>query len=382
VPVYSTQGNPESLVGDVDSVDTTDLFRAGIGAGATFPSLALAASTGALDGAAANAGILAPLTSGQIDTAYENAIESTLPGVEAVDDVTIIASARESSAIRTKLLDNARDSSASGRGRVALNRPPIGTDATAAVAGTDPGVGGNRSDRVFYCYPHFEQRIPELAELDPAESISSANILIGADAAMSTILSNLAPEENPGQSTQEFIEGGYLNFIRKLEDGLTGAGLPTKFVESNYVTFKAQGIAALRRDADIAEWIFQSGVTSIDPTFFPGRVTIKRRRMADFIQDSLAIISKRFSKKLRTTTRFDSLVGEQTDFLEILLSSNNEALQRIAEFSVDSRSGNSQELQAAGVTVIIIQVQLLDSLDSIVVQTEIGEGVVVVSVVD
>lgn len=383
VPVYSTQGVSETAVADVDQVDATDLFRAGIGAGAAFPSLALAVSTGALDGAAANAAPLTVLTSGQIDTAYEAAIDSSLPGEEAVDDVTIIASARTSTAIRARLLVNVTDSSSVGRGRVGLIRPPIGTLPASATSGVDPGVGVTRSDRIFYCYPHFEQRIPELATLDPNETISSANILIGADAAMATILSVLPSEENPGQSTKEFNNNqSLISFIRKLEDGLTAVGQPTKFTLPNYISFKAAGIAALRRDGDIAEWVFQSGVTSVDPQVDPGRITIKRRRMADEIQDSSAAIAKRFSKKLRTTARFNGLVGELTDYYELLLSPNNDAQQRISEYGIDTKSGNSEELQAAGITVIIVQVRLLDSLDVIVIQTEIGEGVVVVTVVE
>lgn len=379
IPVYSTQGVTETAVGDVDTVDATDLFRAGIGAGTALPSIVVTASTGALDGSAANALGLAVLTSGTIDTRYENAIDATLPGSEEVDNVEIVAAARQSTAIRTKLLENARDASAVGTGRSSLIRPAIGTLPASATGGADPGVGANRSDRVIYCYPHFEQRIPELAELDPQNTISTENVLIGADAAMATILSQLDPEENPGQSTAEFASGGILSFIRKLEDGLTGASLPTKFTIDNYKAFKAAGIAALRRDPQIAEWIFQSGVTSVDPTASPSLVNIKRRRMADFIQDSLAAIAKRFNKKLSTTERVDSLIGELTDFLALLLSETNPAQQRIAAYSVDPTSGNTPQLQGTGIFVVIVAVQLLDSLDFIVLQTTIGETVEVQS---
>lgn len=375
VPVYSTRNQPELAAGDIDSVEPTDLFRAGIGAGTALPSLVVIASTGLLDTAPANGGPVVPLNAAGLDTRYQNAITATLPGAEAVDNVELIAAARQSTAIRAALLANARDSSAVGTGRDSLVRPVIGTLPATAIGAVDPGVGAGRSDRVFYCYPHFEQRIAELAELDPTRIISSENILLGADSAMATILSQLAPELNPGQSTQVIQPGGILSFIRKLEDNLTGAAQPTKFTQANYTSFRAAGIAALRRDAQLGEWIFQSGVTSVDPTLFPSLRNIKRRRMADFIQDSLAAIAKRFNKQLATTDRVNSMVGEMADFLDVLKSETNPSAQRIAAFSIDSTSGNTTQLRGTGIFVVNVKVQLLDSLDFIVLQTTIGEGV-------
>lgn len=375
VPVYSTKNTAENAVGDVDSVDSGDLFRAGIGAGTLFPSLVVDASTGALDGAAANAAVLTPLTLSTYETRYENALNATLPGNPNSDNIEIVACARQSDDIRVALLENARDASAVGTGRVALIRPPIGTLPAAAIGAVDPGVGVNRSDLVFYCYPHFEQRIADLAELDPEEVISGPNILLGGDAAMGTILSQLPPELNPGQSTKDFSTGGILSFIRALEPGLTGAGLPTSFTLTNYIAFKAAGVAALRRDAQISEWVFQSGVTSVDPDDYPSLAPINRRRMAFFVQDSLAAIAKNYTKKIRSSENVDSMVGEMADFLDGLLSETNPAQQRIAAYSIDATSGNTSELQGSGIFVVEIAVQMLDTMDSIVLVTRVGATV-------
>ena len=379
IPVVSTKNTPESAVGDVDAVDASDLFRAGIGAGTDLPSVTVSASTGALDGAAANSAVLTPLTSAQIDTAYENAIDALLPGEIATDNIEIVASARTSDAIRTKLRAHVAEASAQGAGRSALIRPEVGTLPAAARGATTPGVGTYRSDRVFYCYPHFEQRLSELTTLDPQATISSENVLVGADAAAANILSNLPPENNPGQSTQELISGGLLTYVRKLEDGLTGAGLPTKFTLDDYKLFKSSGMMALRRDNRLGEWIFQSGVTSVDPTLDPGKITVKRRRMADFIQDSCAAIALKYNKLPATDDRVDSLVGELFTFLDDLLSTDNPARQRIADFRIDSTSGNTDSLAAAGILVIIIEVRLLGTLDNIVLQTTIGENVEIIA---
>lgn len=376
VPVYSTRNTPEAAVGDVDSADAQDLLRGGFGVGSANPTFVISVSTGAVDGSTANTAVLTPLTSAVIDTRYESAINALSPGDATTDPINIVASARQSSAIRSALVQNATDSSSVGVGRIALLRPPIGTTLTSAVTDTDPGVGANRSDRAVYCVPHFRQRVAEISILDPNETIAGEDILVGADAAMATLVSLLEPETNPGQSTQGDFPGGLLNFIQELERGLTGgANDPTRFTLQNYTTFRAEGIAALRRSPQLNEWVFQSGVTAIDPAISPQLRDISRRRMADFIQDSLAAIALRYNKLPRTASNTDSLLGELTDFLETLLSANNPSQQRIADFSVDGRTGNTLALQEQGIFVVQIEVQLLGTLDKIVLQTTIGAGV-------
>lgn len=377
IPVYSTQGVSEGAVGDVDSVDAQDLFRAGIGAGTANPLIVVTTSTGALDGAAANGAALTVLPSGTIDTRYQNALDASLPGGDVTSNVYVIASARQSDAIRTALLANAGAASAVGVGRRALTRPPIGTSIATATGSVAPGVGANRGDRNFYCYPHARQLLPELAELDPAEAISSPRVLVGADAWMASLLSILPPEENPGQSTQSVVSGGLLAPILELESGLTGAGLPTNFTEANYRAFQAAGVCALARIAALSEWVFMSGVTSVDPTAFPGLVRISRRNMADFIQDSLAAVCLPYSKKAATIDRYDSLVAENDDFLAGLLSEGNQAAQRISAYALDSKSGNTESLVGSGIRVLLISVQTLDELDDIVLQTNIGPTVTI-----
>lgn len=376
IPVYSTKGQSEGAVGNVDAVDANDLFRAGIGAGTALPTIVVAATTGLLDTAPANALALTVLTSGAIDTRYQNALNAGLPGSTVVANVDIVASARQSDAIRTALLAHVVAASSEGPGRRANIRPPIGTSLATAIGAVAPGVGATRAERVNYCYPHFEQTLGELAELDPTEVISSQFILIGADSAMASILSVLAPENNPGQSTSEFFDGGLINpYIRKLEDGLITPGVPTRFSLANYISMKAAGVAGLRYSNEITEWVFQSGVTSVSPTQEPSRVAINRRHMADFLEDSMAAIALRYNKKPRTTDRLNALIGDITGFLELMLSAADLAKQRIDAYSIDTKSGNTPQLQGSGITVIIVNVRTLDDLNQIVLQTTIGPNV-------
>ena len=63
--------------------------------------------------------------------------------------------------------------------------------------------------------------------------------------------------------------------------------------------------------------------------------------------------------------------------METLLSANNPAAQRISGYNIDTQSGNTPQLEAAGIFVIIVNVRTLATADFIVIQANIGEGVVV-----
>lgn len=141
----------------------------------------------------------------------------------------------------------------------------------------------------------------------------------------------------------------------------------------DYTSLKAAGIAALRMDDGVA--IFQSGVTSVDPGVNPALKNIARRRMADFIQDTLARRAKGFGKKLSTIARRKAMSSEIRQWLAGLLSKNNPAAQRIDSFSIDDATGNTKDTLAQGIYRIIIKVRTLASLDAIVLETTIGESV-------
>jgi hypothetical protein len=214
-------------------------------------------------------------------------------------------------------------------------------------------------------------RIPEIALRGTAGGLgftADGVITVRGDGPLATLDCRLNPEENPGQQT------GLIEEFFEVEQQTT------MLAQSNYISLKANGICAPRRDRTSGS-IYQSGVTSVNPGTDPGLITQARRKMADFIQDSLAERLVPFSKKLNTEARRDSIRGIIEQFLSELQSEQNPELARIGEFSVDAKSGNTPELEARGIVVFIIRVRTLSSLDAIVLQTEIGEGVVVVSTV-
>jgi len=311
----------------------------------------------------------AALSEAAIDVAYQTALDSTLDPNAVTRECNIIYSARQSNLVRRALRQNALDASANGLfGRVTIVRPPLGTTKTAAKSTVaEPGVGATRDQRVIYTWPGVSTFVPVIAQRGSAGGVgftATGNVDVGADGFLASVLSQLAPEENPGQLTS------FTGAINSFDSLAVAQGLLTV---TDYIAFKAAGICALRMDDGTA--IFQSGVTSVDPLITPSLVRISRRRMADYIQDTLARRAKGFGKKLSTAVRRKALSGEIRQFLIGLLAANNPGTQRISGFTVDDKTANTPELLAAGMFRIIANVRTLSSLDSIVIATTVGESV-------
>lgn len=311
----------------------------------------------------------AALTEGQIDAAYATALTSTLNPTSIASIANLVWSARQSNAVRGALRQNAIDASGAGLfGRMAAIRPPLGTTrATAKSNAVQPGVGAYRSQRVIYCFPGVQTFVPAIATKGTAGGFgytADGVIDTGADGFMVSICSQLPPEENPGQLTTFSL--GALGVEKNNPD-------VQNLTINDYIAFRASGIAAPRVDGGVM--IFQSGVTSVDPAVQPNLRNIARRRMADFIQDSLALRMKAFGKKLNTRTRRANIVGEIRAFMNVLLSPGNAAAQRIDGFRLDPVTGNTPNTLALGIFRIILDVRTLSSLDAIVLQTTVGENV-------
>lgn len=310
--------------------------------------------------------ITAALSETAIDAAYVTAIGKTVDVNSIAKQTNIMFSARQSNAVRRALKTNAIQASANGCfGRVACIRPPLNsTRVTVTSTTAEPGVGAYRDQRVIYCHIEANVFVPQIATRGTTGGTgftASGNVDVGPDGWMACILSQLPPEENPGQDTP-------------FTSAINGIGLGANIQNltmADYIAFKASGIAALRVEDGVAA--FQSGVTSVDPLVHQSLKNIARRRMADFIQDSIALASKKFGKKLGTLARRNALASEITTFMDGLLKA-----ERIGGYTVDPKSGNTPALLAQGLYRIIVKGKTLPSLDAIVLATTIGEGVTTV----
>ena len=313
--------------------------------------------------------ITAALSEAAIDAAYVNAINATnaLNGVG--EQCNVIVSARQSNVIRQALNVNAPLASESCQGRTTCVSPPLGTTTRnmAMSSSSAPGVGVTSSERTDYCYPGVSLVIPSIATLGTAGGAgftATGQIDVHFDTWVASVLSQLAPEQNPGQLT------GYLDAIVSLEQNNPDV---QALQMQDYINFKANGIMAPR----ISEGnvFIESGVTSVNPLTFPGMKTVNRRRMADFIEDSLASVESVNVKLLGTVQARAQVIGMIVSFLSGLRSTSNPSAQRINGFSLDGKSGNTVESLAAGLNVILVNVQTIPSMDNIVLNCTIGTTV-------
>lgn len=311
------------------------------------------------------------LTDFQIDAKYTEAIPKTNVVGQIGDEASIIISARQSNAIRVALRRSALDASAEGAyGRRAIIRPPLGTTRAIAKGDAQPGVGAYRDQRVLYAFPGVQTGISQIAArgaTSGGEGFTDSGIIdVGFDAFVASVISQLPPEENPGQETA-FLDGVLGLVSAATNPDVQGMGI------NDYKSFRANGIMAPRIDGGTP--IIQSGVTSVDPQVNPSLRTSARRTMADFLQDTLARRTKAFGKKLATRARRAAVRSEVDVFLDGLANPENDANQRIDSYSI--KDVTSIEQRALGLYRLSIKVKTLPSLDSITLEMTVGETVTV-----
>lgn len=335
--------------------------------GHTHPSLGLVYTSAVQAANAAN--------DSAIDALYSTALQALLAEEAPARDVNVLVTARHSTTIASAARTVALQRSGQGLGMTYVHSPPLSDvdTTTEAVATAYPGVGAYRSERVMYGWPGVQHFVPEAVgtEITGADGnvYDDGYLDDSFDTWIASILSNLPPERNPAQASEP---------IPTLLSGVAGfqrAATAIQLTMNDYSALKAAGIMAPRFPRGGTAKI-QSGVTT---SLTSGEETIARRRMADFIEDSLAQRLAQFSQDLLTEDLKDTIEGETVSFLEELLSENNPAAQRIAGYTVDTESGNTESLLAAGVFVVIVRVRTLASADYLVLQVEAGNGVVLVT---
>lgn len=307
--------------------------------------------------------ISAALTEVQMDVAYQAAIDASMDLTGPAREANISISARQSTTIKRVGRQNAIDASEQGLfGRKFIASAPIGFSQSQAQ--TD--VALYRSDRLWYTWPGWQVQIPEIAIVGTAGGDGFTDdgvITVRADGPLASLCCQLPPEDNPGQET------GLIEAFFQVEPTSVPLGI------NAYKALKAAGICAPRRDRKSGS-IYQSGVTS---SLTPGLKTIARRKMADFIEDTIGEEASPYSKKTARNAIVDAIDSILQQFLGDLLSVNQPEQQRINSFSVDAASGNTPSMNAQGIFVWVVKVRTLASLDAIVFQAEIGEGVVTIT---
>lgn len=315
----------------------------------------------------------ATLSSG-MRSRYQASLDALLNDDDPTNIINIVTLARKDGAgtLKTSLKAHCLTASSRGLTRIGVISPTLDyLSLSNVISSSGEGVGVLRDERLIYSWPACRTYIPEASGVSIATSDGSTTTDGILDTSMDTwvaaLLSNLQPELNPGQASDPVptVFASIIGYAR---------GTP-KLDLSSYILLKQYGICGLRMTRESGP-ILQSGVTT---SLTAGRKNINRRRMADFIQDSLAARYAQMSKQLATRAKKDALASETDAFYADLLSENNPAAQRIDSYLVDDKSGNTPTLSAAGVHVIISKVKMLATLDTIVAQTEVSPDAVTVT---
>jgi hypothetical protein len=296
--------------------------------------------------------------------AFDALLSDDLPGRE----VNILAAARHSSTIRTKGKSHVLQASQFGIDRRFITSPEMTVVATsAAIADADPGVGANRTERIDYSWPGVQSFIPEAVgfPMMGADGQVHADGMLDthADMWLAAVESNLPPERNPAQAAAPVPD--VLAPVVAFQRGVSGLSI------GDYIALRSKGVCSMRFDRTTGPG-FQSGVTT---SLLTGEKNIFRRRMADFIEDSLSQSLVQFAKLPLTNSLKDSEVQQIDAFLAQLLSANNPAAQRINGYLIDDKSGNTPSSEAAGIFVIIAKVRLTPTQDFLLIQCSVGESV-------
>jgi hypothetical protein len=317
------------------------------------------------------------VTTSLLRTRYIDAFNALLNDVEPVNSISLVTCARKDNTIQSHLRLHCLSASQRGMSRMYVISPKLTTLTKSTIlSAAAPGVGGTgggaiRNERGIYSWPGCRTFIPELVgtEVDCSDGTTTDDgyIDVSMDTWVACLLSNLQPELNPGQAAEPVptIFSPIIGYQR---------GTPSLDM-SDYILFKQAGICALRMDRVVGP-ILQSGITT---SLTSGEKNINRRRMADFIQDSLAARYNQMSKMLGRQSVKDSLLSETVAFYQDLLSDNNPEAQRIESYSVDDKSPNTPALSAQGIWIIKSVVRMLPTLDVIVCQSEVSPDAITVT---
>ena len=299
----------------------------------------------------------------RVASRYSVALTATMPGNDTTSEISIIWAARRISAVRQAVVANAINASAQGKGRIACvaAEPATATDPTSAAAGVTAAAGlaaadSIQSDRCGIVWPNTKIF---------SEELGSIKVLVNADGWLASILSNYANERNPGANPN-----GLLDNIVELED----AYIANPLQRGDYENLIAGGVCPVQKDRSVGWWLVD-GVTSVNPTVNPTRVPMKRRRMADEIEDTISEIAGPFNKEPATQDNIDAFTAEVEAYLEGVLSPTDPSHQRINGYVVDPVSGNTEDLLDLGIFTLLVSVKTLSDFRDIIIQATIGETV-------
>lgn len=202
------------------------------------------------------------------------------------------------------------------------------------------------SDRIIWCEN-------SAYTLDPETGLE---VLRPAHEWMASILANNDVDIHPGARVTKAQTAG----IRRLASETR--------TRADMESLRAAGICTLEKLPGM--FLFRSGVTTDTTT---GRTEITRRRMADFLQVSAASKLREFVKGKSTVETRAQMAGLLVGFSQSLRDQG----RIVEDFAIDQESVNTAAQRAQGVEKLLWRVKLIDHMLFLVLETEIGTGVVI-----
>ena len=231
-----------------------------------------------------------------------------------------------------------------------------GSDVVAATAITDVASYRDTDGRIIYAYPWVNTTINAVSTAVSPASFYAA------------LLSQIPPNIDPAYAANSQYLGG----ITSLTQSLTRA---------NYISLMAAGISSFEADSDIGIKIKSGIVTQIANS---AKVMVFRRRMADFLMQSLAKFLKNYQNAPNSTANQTQAGAGIVAFnrqLEAdgLVPKDSEVSTGLASI-IDTKSLNTDDSNAAGYFKLLYRRRIYASMRFIVLQADISTGVVVTEV--
>jgi hypothetical protein len=207
--------------------------------------------------------------------------------------------------------------------------------------------------RIIYAFPWVQTSIDgQLVYTSPAPWMLS-------------ILTQTAPHIDPAYVKNAQFTGGI-------------TGLKLALNRTHYINLKSAGIAAFEQDADVGFKVKSGVVTQILDS---SKVMILRRRMADFLTNSVGQFLKNYQNAPNTSANRSLVKGAILGFIDSLerdgiLPKDSEVSTGLAKL-VDTESLNTDLSISLGFFKILWRQRIHSSMRFIVLQAEIGESVVV-----
>lgn len=278
-----------------------------------------------------------------VDADYEDAIEKAQ--VEGAGNVLFLDSYNS---VRNGYLKN---HAAQTQDKMVICCGPESQTVSAAIA--DVASVRDTEGRIIYAYPWVQTVLDGVTTyVAPASFVAS-------------VISQTAPSIDPAYIKNAQFLGGVV-------------GLKTALSRADYINLAAAGVMAFEMDSSVGAKIKSGVVTQIVNSEL---VTVLRRRMADFLTNSVGQFLKNYQNAVNSSETRLAVKAGMTSFVQRLqtekLLPSEADVQGGKPYLIDVVSLNTNASVAAGFLKIIWKQRLFSSARYIVLSAEIGQSVIV-----